>query len=190
VLTPSLRRRAGFTVVEMVVVIAIMAMVAAVLLPVVTGRLRDGQTTAVAQTMDALSQAIAGYRTDVRRCPTRLQHLTTPPPAGTRDPCGRLVPQAFLDEWRGPYIQTQVTAAGLRIRDATVQDTLGTDPATFTPTTTGYLLLETVDIDAQVAAALAAAFDADDDPDDGVVRVIPAAQGLVTLRFGVRIRGC
>jgi general secretion pathway protein G len=182
--------RPGFTFVEIVVTLAIMAMLAAVIVPVVARRVREGQSTAVAQTLDAIADGIAQYRTDVRRYPTRLQHLTTKPALGARDPCGRTIPQAFLDEWKGPYLQTQVTASGIRISDATVQDTITSDPAVFTTTSVGYLLIDTQDVDEETAEKLDDSYDGADDLATGVIRFTDLGGDRGTLEFGVRVRGC
>jgi general secretion pathway protein G len=187
-----LRRRAGFTVVEVVVAAVLVAVLAALLIPAVAGRVRDGQTSALAQSLDALSHAITAYRIDVRRYPTRLQDLTTPPPVGTtEDPCGRVVPAAFLDNWRGPYLPVAVTAAGLRVGDATVQDELTADPGGFGINSVGYLLIEVEGVDEETAISLDDAFDGGDGSEDGGVRwATPSSSGQVTLTYGIRIRGC
>jgi general secretion pathway protein G len=188
-LTRAKRTPGGFTMVEVVVAMVLVAILAAVLIPVVAERVREGQTSAVAQTMDALSQAVAAYRVDVRRYPTRLEHLTSPP-ATAYDPCGRQVPAAFLDQWRGPYLAANITSAGLRVGDATVQDSLETDPASFTTSTVGYLLIETDAVDEETAEGLDRAFDGVDDLTEGVVRWTATSGGQGTLLFGIRIRGC
>lgn len=167
----------------------LVAILAAVLIPVVAERVREGQTSALAQTMDALQQAVNGYRVDVRRYPTRLQQLNSEP-STAYDPCGRQTPTAFLDEWAGPYLPGNVTAAGIRVGEATVQDTIETDPATFTTTTVGYLLIETQGVDQEAAEALDEAFDGTDDLATGVVRWTATSGGQGTLVFGLRVRGC
>lgn len=186
-----LRRHEGFTAIEVVVAVILVAVLAALLIPAVAARVRQGQTSAVAQSLDALSHAITSYRIDVRRYPTRLSHLTSEPPAGdTYDPCGRAVPTAFLANWRGPYLPTNITPGGLRVGDALVQDTLETDPTVFTITSVGYLLIEVDAVDEESATSLDDAFDGGDGFNDGGVTWTATSGGQGTLKFGVRIRGC
>lgn len=185
------RRRRGFTLVEVIVTATLIAVLAAVLIPVVLGRIDQGRSAALGQTLDALGDAIQSYRADVRRYPTQLRNLVTPPDAGLQDLCGQTVPAQFRSEWRGPYIRRSVEASGIAVGDAVVLDTLELDPAgPYTVATNGHIVIVAEDVDSRVAAQVESAFDRGDDFTAGTVRFSPTSSGQGTLRYRMPVRGC
>lgn len=61
---PPLNRRAGFTLVELLVVIFVIAILVALLVPVVMGALKAGNNAAVTSEINALGQALATFKND------------------------------------------------------------------------------------------------------------------------------
>jgi type IV pilus assembly protein PilE len=116
----------GFSLLEILVAIAIMAVMAAVVYPAVSSKLRDSRTAVAAQTLLGLSQAIAEEKRATTMYPGNLQLLTTVPSAGSSyNICGALAStnvysstQAGL--WRGPYISRDILSTGVVIGDATI----------------------------------------------------------------------
>ena len=184
-------RQAGFTLVEVVVGLAILAFIAAVVLSAVTGRLQDSRSAAVAQTLSTMSDGIVQFRTDVRRYPRNLRYLSTSPTFGVTDLCNQTVPLSFLGLWKGPYTRSVILSSGLPIQEMVVSDTLELDPAgPYTVATNGAVVIVTRDVDSALARELETRFDGDADWVAGTIRFTHLTNGKGTLRYAVPVRGC
>lgn len=183
--------RAGFTLIEVLVVIGILAILAAIILVPMQRRQREAEATALARTLDAVAEAVMEYRTDVRRYPPTLTLLTTAPTVANTDLCGRTLPASFVANWRGPYLERSVTATGLRVGDATALDALEKEPATFTTSTVGNLLIVVQDVDSAAAVRMEETLESGaTDLGAGTVRWTAGAGAMGTLRFAIPIKGC
>lgn len=188
---PAAWRRppAGFTLAEMIIVLAIVAVTAAIVLTALAGRARSGTAGALAQSFNALSTAVQQFRGDVRRYPGRLDLLSAAPVAGDDDVCGTALSPAARNRWQGPYLQRPVPAAGLPAGDATILNDVQRSPATATPQDVGTLFIVAVDVDATIAEALEREFDGNADYTDGAIRYITGG-ATDTLKYAMPIRGC
>jgi general secretion pathway protein G len=75
----------GFTLIEIMVVVVIMGILAALVVPKLMGRTDDARITAARQDISTLMQALKLYKLDNQRYPTTeqgLQALTNKPTAG------------------------------------------------------------------------------------------------------------
>lgn len=81
----------GFTLMELLIVMAILAMLAALVGPALFGNLGRGQRSAAQTQMDALATALDSYRLDVGRYPRELEGLL-------ENDTGREI-------WNGPYLE-------------------------------------------------------------------------------------
>jgi general secretion pathway protein G len=96
--SPKRRHRddAGFTLLEMLVVLAIMGLLAAIVAPQVLKYLGTSRTQTAKVQIQNIDAALQLYRLDVGRFPTQdegLNALVTAPPTATG--------------WNGPYLQKQ-----------------------------------------------------------------------------------
>ena len=179
-------RRHGFTLVEILVVLAVILALAAVVIPQVAGRARSATPTAVISSISTLTNAVGQFKADVRRYPQRLEWLGSTSGSPT-DICGNTIPAGLLDRWRGPYIQRQV-ANGVPAGDATVVNLLERDdPAT---TTVSSLILKAVDVTQDAAEAIDREIDGTIDLNAGTVRWTDIAGSADTLYYYYPIRGC
>ncbi len=103
-------REAGLTLVEMIVVLAIIALVAALIVPNVINRPDQARVTTAGTDIKSISAALKMYRLDNGDYPTTTQGLralvekpTTPPLPGGYPPDGYL-PQMPQDPWGNPYV--------------------------------------------------------------------------------------
>ena len=105
--TPTQRRQRGFTLIELMVVLAIIGVLAAMIVPNVLGRADDARVTAARTDVSNLMQALKLYKLDNQRYPTGAQGLlalvakpTTDPIPTNRKPYLDKLPN---DPWGQPY---------------------------------------------------------------------------------------
>lgn len=187
-----LTRRRGFTVLEIIVAVFMLAIVSAAVIPTLMGRIRDAEKSALSQTLFSLSLAIIEYRKAVSVNPSQLSLLATVPTSTSLDLCGNQL-GANAANWRGPYV-TRDIIAGIGIGDSQISNTLrrvAGPPVR--------LYIDVGSVDARIAADLDAQFDgATASPTTGTVRyqtgaigALPAApSGMVNLSYGIPITGC
>jgi general secretion pathway protein G len=104
---PVPRRSRGFTLIEVIVVVAIMAMLAAFIVPNVIDRFEGSKVTAARAQIGALMNSLKFYKLDNQRFPTAAQGLEAlvrkptegPVPPGWKPYLDKLPP----DPWGRPY---------------------------------------------------------------------------------------
>lgn len=110
-------RMRGFTLIEIMVVVVIMGVLAALVVPRLMGRADDARITAARQDIATLMQALKLYRLDNQRYPTTeqgLQALVTRPTMAPVPPnwkTGGYLDRLNRDPWGNPY---QYLAPGTR----------------------------------------------------------------------------
>lgn len=110
-------RRGGLTLPEVLVTLAIISVLAAVLIPALTGQLAKGDAGRVAEDLKSIQTGIGAFVSDVRVYPRTVNQLTqkiTTDASVTRLG-GRLSPTGAysavqLPRWRGPYMVKSIAA--------------------------------------------------------------------------------
>ena len=97
--SPSRRRtsRRGFTLVELLLVLVILATLAALVLPKFTGRTEQARITAVQTQISTFGTALDAYEVDTGRYPSGGDGLML-----------LLVPPGDVSGWRGPYLKSEI----------------------------------------------------------------------------------
>src|SRR5436190_10141022 len=102
-----LRRSRGFTLIELMVVLVIIGVLAALIVPNMLDRADDARVTAAKTDVNNLMQALKLYRLDNLRYPSTeqgLQALVTKPTTGTIPPNWRpYLDKLPNDPWKFPY---------------------------------------------------------------------------------------
>ena len=110
ILSREIAPRSGFTLIEMIVVLAIIAVVALMILPNIIGRPDQARVTVAKTDLRTISAALKVYRLDNGDYPTTGQGLaalvdrpSTPPVANNWSEEGYL-PEVPVDPWGAAYV--------------------------------------------------------------------------------------
>ena len=107
------KARAGFTLPEVLVTLAIVATLAAVLLPALNNQLSKGDAGRLTSDLVAVQTAIGAFTSDVRRYPLELTDLKTKPLGTEKDILNGDYTSALANKWRGPYLSKDLTGDSL-----------------------------------------------------------------------------
>lgn len=97
-----LRSRAGFTLIEIMVVIIVLGLLAALVAPNIFQHVGRSKTTTARSQVEMLGAALDAYRLDNDRYPSTQQGLAALREAPTSEPRPRA--------WNGPYLKKDVPA--------------------------------------------------------------------------------
>ena len=89
------RKNRGFTLIEMMVVVVVIALLGAMIGPTLFSKVQQAEETRVAQDIRVIESALKFYRLDNYRYPSQaqgLESLIQPPATGA-------------DKWNGPYLE-------------------------------------------------------------------------------------
>lgn len=108
------RRAAGFTLAEILVALALIALLAAVLLPTVAGQILKGDAGRVMQDLDAVRSGVDQFLADVHRYPLKYSSLSkvivTP---ADSDINLNPYPSGLVAKWAGPYVSKDTSFAAV-----------------------------------------------------------------------------
>lgn len=97
---PNRISRAGFTLIEMVVVLAVIALLVGLVGPQIVGRVSEARGTTAKAQIDLLSTALENYRLDNGSYPLTSQGLAALRSKPSQTP--------VASNWRGPYLRKAV----------------------------------------------------------------------------------
>ena len=197
--------RQAFTMVEILVSLSILAILSAVIVPQMLGKMKDSRTAALSQTLLGLNQAIGEHKKATTKYPGQLTFLTTAPLETSPETCGGAIGAASANLWRGPYVSRQILASGVGAGDAIIQ----TGIRRVVSGTSTFLLIDATGVETSIADDLESQLDGGTaDATGGTIRyttaaipaqvgpanptaAIPAAPtGTVNLSYSIPVRGC
>jgi general secretion pathway protein G len=182
----SPRGNGGFTLIEIAVALAIIALIAGYLTTRMVGRTVDGEAAAISRNLSSLADGVTAFRNDVRRYPSQLSYLTSKPGAGTTDSCGNPLPARFRKLWRGPYADRTISTNGVQTGTSTIQDTV----TRVVPAADTVARITVEDVDEGVAELVERGFDADVDLSEGTIQWTDGGGGSGILTYEIPVRGC
>lgn len=89
-----LKANAGFTLIELMVVMIILGLLAALVVPKMFGKLGKAKTNAAYAQIELFGTALDSFRLDVGRYPTSSEGLEA-----------LITPGSGADDWNGPYLK-------------------------------------------------------------------------------------
>lgn len=100
----SRKSRSGFTLPEVLVTVAIVAVLAAVVVPAVTNQISKGDESNLTSNVSNLRSGVTSFVADVRKFPRRLQNLLEVPDEADDDVTGVDFGAGAVGRWKGPYL--------------------------------------------------------------------------------------
>jgi type IV pilus assembly protein PilE len=100
--------RKGFTLAEVLVTIAIIAIMAAVLLPALNNQLTKGDTSRISSDLTNLQSGVQAFFSDIRQYPKTTNELVLPIDASSTDINDASFQTSAIAAWKGPYISRDV----------------------------------------------------------------------------------
>ena len=125
----AMKRRRAFTLIELMVVILILGILAALILPQITGRAGQAKVGAAKRDLATLSDLISQFRVDCDRYPTTEEGLNalTVQPSDAPGWHGPYTKKAIpLDQWGHPYVYQYPGPGG---QDSFLLESYGADGA-------------------------------------------------------------
>jgi prepilin-type N-terminal cleavage/methylation domain-containing protein len=114
-MTLKRKKKGGFTLGEVLVTVAIIAVIAAVMIPSIGSQLTKGDQSRVEQDLLGISGAVQQFLADVHRYPASVAQLIRRPTALVTDSAlngtGGAYTAIQISRWRGPYLSKDSVAA-------------------------------------------------------------------------------
>jgi prepilin-type N-terminal cleavage/methylation domain-containing protein len=109
---PALRP-AGFTLAEVLVTLALMALLAAVLLPTVAGQILKGDAGRVVSDLQAVRGGQEQFLADIHRYPGKYSDLSKVIAVTNTDILGNAYNAGMVSKWKGPYVTKDTVNASV-----------------------------------------------------------------------------
>jgi prepilin-type N-terminal cleavage/methylation domain-containing protein len=174
------RQKKGFTLAEVLVTIAIIAVVGAIVIPSIGGQLRTGDESRVQQDLTSLRAAAEQFLADVRRYPNSVGQLVVKPAITESGLLGGVYTTSQTTRWRGPYLNKDSVSSLKTGYDLTATTTFGF--VNFPSTTQKYLTIDIAAVDTGYARGIDRKMD-DGVETTGMIQYTIAASSTTAIKF-------
>lgn len=170
-------KRAGFSLLEVLVTLAIMAALTVVVVPAIFNKMREGRATTIMSSLSGMNQALGEFRKGLGRYPGKLTLLVTAPTVTDTDACGTAFTAAAVALWRGPYLTRNFPATGIAFGESVLYPGVRREPTTVASPAPpiAYLVLDVGNVETQAATIIDTEVDNSDGGTAGTVRFTSAA---------------
>jgi len=190
-------RSAGFTLIEVVITVGILAVLASVVLVTMMPRINSAEGAALAASLESVGSAVRNFRSHVGQYPSEMRQLALPPGtvvAGEANvsSLGQCISTpaltaAQIAAWAGPYLDQAISAGGMRSGTATISNAMdrvsGESPAVLVRR--GELVVTVSDVQPEIANRVESSVDGTVDYAAGMVRYTEP-----TLTYRIPVTGC
>jgi prepilin-type N-terminal cleavage/methylation domain-containing protein len=174
------KKKKGFSLAEILVAIAIVAVVGAVVIPSIGGQLRTGDESRIQQDLTSLRTAAEQFLADVRRYPNSVGQLVVKPATTESGLVGGVYTTGQVGRWRGPYLNKDSVSSTKTGYDLTLTTTFGF--VNFPSTTQKYLTLDVATVDTGYARGIDRKMD-DGVETTGMIQYTIGASSTTALKF-------
>lgn len=168
------RSREGFTLIEILVALILIALLLGAVVPAVMNQVTKGDTNRVLEDLDAVSTGAQMFRMDVRRWPSELEHLVTK--ISTSDNMladgGGTFTTGMVNRWDGAYLDgVTITASATTLMTGGEGEIQNAFSTAFPFNSETYLSIIVSNLPESQRTSLDVAVDGSADPLNGRVRV-------------------
>jgi prepilin-type N-terminal cleavage/methylation domain-containing protein len=144
--------RRAFSLAEVVVTVAVVALLVAIVTPTIMSRLAVGRGNAMAAELANLGSGLKAFKTNVGTYPRNLGDLSGSP-GSPLNYCGLTITPTTIAKWRGPYTSRFITA------DYVLDNSTIVNQLTYTAGPPPYLQIVINNVSADLARAVEDAID-------------------------------
>ena len=117
-------RRSGFTLPEVLVTVAIVAVLAAMVVPAVTQQIGKGDDSNLTAGVQSVRTAVTSFVADTRKFPGNMEDLFVRPADTDNDAFGSDYGAQAVSRWNGPYHVGTFSAGATELGFARVRDSI------------------------------------------------------------------
>lgn len=182
-------RRSGFTLPEVLVTVAIVAVLAAVVVPTVTSQISKGDDANFQTSLTNVRTGITAFVSDTRKFPRHVSDLHNAIDDLYLDIFGTAYGTSAEGRWKGPYVSGALARnADLDLSHAFLADSL--IDSSFVLPATGYVIGSIKGVTTQTSAAyLDALIDGGNGSTAGILRWTPASGAITSGNVKIQVMG-
>jgi prepilin-type N-terminal cleavage/methylation domain-containing protein len=175
-------KRKGFSLAEVLVTIAIIAVLAAVVVPSIGSQLKTGDESRVQQDLSNIRSAVEQFLADVRRYPGTVAQLNKAITTSDQDITPTAYTSSQVARWRGPYLTKDPTVSAGTGFDLSINGSFSSATFSLNGSNVSYLVVSIPITTSANAVAIDRRMD-DGDVTTGLIRCTGTSAACGTLQY-------